>query len=184
MLNTDSMDLKDSIVSRTIRREIAALNAICVWIGLRARAKSTIVKGSWQNGSQMPMLNLLSNGLYRHGIIPLDRFCGGMLYRSPARISIQRTICFSHALAVLKIMIYLLYIVCLKSNYTLILDIKKKIIKFINKLVFIRNLTPGELKKVFDNKLRYKLRLVCTLIKVISNIFCEKCICVYITFNI
>lgn len=30
MLNSDIMDLKDSIVSRTIRREIAALNAICV----------------------------------------------------------------------------------------------------------------------------------------------------------
>lgn len=57
--------------------------------------------------------------------------------------------------------------------------------KFINKLlVFIKNLISGELKKVFDNKLRYKLRLVCMLIKAISNIFCEKCIYVYIKFNI
>lgn len=137
MLNIDGTDLKDSIVSRTIRREIAALNAICVWIGLCARAKSTIVKGSWQNGSRMPMLNLFSNGLYRHGIIPLDRFYGGMLYRSPAKTSIQRTICLSHALVALKIMIYLIYIAYSKNNYTPILDITKNLSKFINKLIFL-----------------------------------------------
>lgn len=63
----------------------------------------------------MPMLNLLSNGLYRRGIIPLDRFCGGILYRSLARLSIEKTICLSHALVVLKIMIY--YIYKLKNTY-------------------------------------------------------------------
>lgn len=39
----------------TIRREIMVLNAICVWIRFHARAKSTIVKESWQNGSRTPM---------------------------------------------------------------------------------------------------------------------------------
>lgn len=60
----------------------------------------------------MPMLNLLSNGLYRHGIIPLDRFRGGMLYRSPVRLSIERMICLSHALVVLNIYR------CSESKYT------------------------------------------------------------------
>lgn len=113
----------------TIRREITVLNAICVWIRLHARARSAIVKGSWQNGSQTPVQIFCPERTITTELFHLTdsvKECRTVRRRdflSRARLA-------SHALLVLKVTIYytftfVLYIyICISVRYLIVREIK------------------------------------------------------------